>query len=80
MPEIADALQAVGIEEAFPIQEMTLGVALMGTDLIGQARTGTGKTLAFGIPVIQRTVAPARRRLRPGRRRQAAGAHRRPHP
>ena len=30
----------------------------MGTDLIGQARTGTGKTLAFGIPVLQRTVAP----------------------
>jgi len=41
----------------FAIQEMTLSVALMGTDLIGQARTGTGKTLAFGIPVIQRTVA-----------------------
>jgi superfamily II DNA/RNA helicase len=58
MPEIADALSDVGIEDAFPIQEMTLGVALMGTDLIGQARTGTGKTLAFGIPVIQRTVAP----------------------
>ena len=37
---------------------MTLSVALMGTDLIGQARTGTGKTLAFGIPVIQRAVAP----------------------
>ncbi|MFL6105872.1 MAG: DEAD/DEAH box helicase [Marmoricola sp.] len=37
---------------------MTLSVALMGTDLIGQARTGTGKTLAFGIPVLQRSVAP----------------------
>jgi superfamily II DNA/RNA helicase len=37
---------------------MTLSVALMGTDLIGQARTGTGKTLAFGIPLLQRTVAP----------------------
>ncbi len=36
---------------------MTLSVALMGTDLIGQARTGTGKTLAFGIPLLQRTVA-----------------------
>ena len=58
MPEIADALSDVGIEHAFPIQEMTLSVALVGTDLIGQARTGTGKTLAFGIPVIQRTVAP----------------------
>jgi superfamily II DNA/RNA helicase len=37
---------------------MTLSVALMGTDLIGQARTGTGKTLAFGIPVLQRSIAP----------------------
>ncbi len=37
---------------------MTLSVALLGTDLIGQARTGTGKTLAFGIPLIQRTLAP----------------------
>ncbi len=58
MPQIADALKETGIEHAFPIQEMTLSVALMGTDLIGQARTGTGKTLAFGIPVIQRVVAP----------------------
>src|SRR3954469_5908927 len=37
---------------------MTLSVALLGTDLIGQARTGTGKTLAFGIPVMQRSVTP----------------------
>ena len=58
LPEIADALERVGITTPFPIQEMTLSVALMGTDLIGQARTGTGKTLAFGIPVLQRTVAP----------------------
>src|SRR4051795_2361712 len=36
---------------------MTLSVALIGTDLIGQARTGTGKTLAFGIPILQRAVA-----------------------
>ncbi len=57
-PEIADALERAGIVTPFPIQEMTLSVALMGTDLIGQARTGTGKTLAFGIPVLQRSVAP----------------------
>ncbi len=57
-PEIADALERSGIVTPFPIQEMTLSVALMGTDLIGQARTGTGKTLAFGIPVLQRSVAP----------------------
>ncbi len=57
-PEITDALDAVGITSPFPIQEMTLSVALGGTDLIGQARTGTGKTLAFAIPVIQRTTGP----------------------
>jgi superfamily II DNA/RNA helicase len=58
LPEICDALDRVGIIEPFPIQEMTLPVALMGTDLIGQARTGTGKTLGFGIPLLQRTIAP----------------------
>ena len=58
LPEICDALDRVSITEPFPIQEMTLPVALMGTDLIGQARTGTGKTLGFGIPLLQRTVAP----------------------
>ena len=42
LPEIADALDRAGITTPFPIQEMTLSVALMGTDLIGQARTGTG--------------------------------------
>ncbi|GAA4092922.1 hypothetical protein GCM10023066_31770 [Nocardioides kongjuensis] len=59
MPKICDALERAGITHPFAIQEMTLSVALMGTDLIGQARTGTGKTLAFGIPVIQRSVAPS---------------------
>ncbi len=58
LPEIVEALTAVGITEAFPIQEMALPIALMGTDLIGQARTGTGKTLAFSIPVMQRIIAP----------------------
>ena len=58
LPEICDALERAGITIPFPIQEMTLSVALIGTDLIGQARTGTGKTLAFGIPVLQRSVAP----------------------
>src|SRR4051812_9867480 len=37
---------------------MALPIALLGTDLIGQARTGTGKTLAFSIPVLQRVIAP----------------------
>jgi len=57
-PETADALEAVGIVEPFPIQQMTLPVALAGTDIIGQAKTGTGKTLGFGIPLLQRITAP----------------------
>jgi superfamily II DNA/RNA helicase len=58
LPEICDSLERAGISTPFAIQEMTLQIALLGTDLIGQARTGTGKTLAFGIPVLQRSVAP----------------------
>lgn len=55
---IVDALASHGITTAFPIQEMCLGLALEGRDVIGQAKTGTGKTLGFGIPVIQRIAAP----------------------
>jgi superfamily II DNA/RNA helicase len=52
-PETVEALAAVGITHPFAIQTMTLQIALSGHDLIGQARTGTGKTLGFGIPLIQ---------------------------
>jgi superfamily II DNA/RNA helicase len=55
---IVQALAGVGITHPFPIQAMTLPVALTGHDIIGQAKTGTGKTLGFGIPVLQRVVAP----------------------
>ncbi|MGO8977797.1 MAG: DEAD/DEAH box helicase [Streptosporangiaceae bacterium] len=51
---ICAALEAEGITTAFPIQALTLPIALDGHDLIGQARTGTGKTLAFGVPILQR--------------------------
>ncbi|MBP2063877.1 superfamily II DNA/RNA helicase [Streptomyces iranensis] len=59
LPETAEALEAVGITSPFPIQEMTLPVALSGTDVIGQAKTGTGKTLGFGLPLLERVVVPA---------------------
>jgi superfamily II DNA/RNA helicase len=52
----------VGITTPFPIQTLALPVALGGHDIIGQARTGTGKTLAFGIPLLQHLGdAPASR-------------------
>ncbi|MDM4720912.1 DEAD/DEAH box helicase [Micromonospora sp. WMMA1363] len=57
--ETTDALAAAGITRAFAIQEYALPIALRGTDLIGQAPTGTGKTLGFGIPLLERVFAPA---------------------
>ena len=51
-----DALSAVGIAAPFPIQSLTLPIALGGNDIIGQAKTGTGKTLGFGLPVIQNVL------------------------
>jgi superfamily II DNA/RNA helicase len=51
--EICSGLEAAGIFTTFPIQTLALPLALRGQDVIGQARTGTGKTLAFGIPLLQ---------------------------
>jgi superfamily II DNA/RNA helicase len=56
--ETVAALTAVGITRAFAIQEYALPIALRGTDLIGQAPTGTGKTLGFGVPLLDRLLAP----------------------
>lgn len=58
-PDIAQALTDKGIHEPFPIQEQTIPLALGGQDIIGQAKTGTGKTFGFGLPIIQRLgIAP----------------------
>ena len=57
-PEICRALAARGITRPFPIQALTLPVALEGLDIIGQAKTGTGKTLGFGIPLLMDTLGP----------------------
>jgi superfamily II DNA/RNA helicase len=62
---ICAALEAEGITTAFPIQALTLPVALDGHDLIGQARTGTGKTLAFGIPILERLDTKRREKSSP---------------
>ena len=56
--EIVRALAEQGIENAFAIQELTLPMALAGDDLIGQARTGMGKTFAFGVPLLHRITGP----------------------
>ncbi len=51
--KIVSALTAMGFEEPSPIQAATIPLVLEGHDVIGQAQTGTGKTAAFGIPLVQ---------------------------
>jgi superfamily II DNA/RNA helicase len=63
--EIVTALEEVGITRTFAIQELTLPIALAGNDLIGQARTGTGKTLGFGVPMLNRLELPGGKGARP---------------
>ncbi len=52
--EIIRSLREIGFQETFPIQAATIPPLLEGRDIIGQAKTGTGKTAAFGIPMIQK--------------------------
>lgn len=52
--QVIRAVMDMGFEEATPIQAQTIPAALSGKDLIGQAQTGTGKTAAFGIPLIEK--------------------------
>ncbi|GAB1785808.1 hypothetical protein PMEGAPL128_49230 [Priestia megaterium] len=52
--DIEKAIHNLGFEEATPIQAEAIPIAMTGKDLIGQAQTGTGKTTAFGIPLIER--------------------------
>lgn len=61
--EIVRALAEDGKEHPFAIQELTMPMALAGDDLIGQARTGMGKTLAFGVPLLQRITTDESRPL-----------------
>ena len=62
-PELLAALTALGYEEPTPIQQEAIPPLVEGRDLLGQAATGTGKTAAFALPVLQRL--PAHRRDRP---------------
>ncbi|MBY0009009.1 DEAD/DEAH box helicase [Paenibacillus typhae] len=53
-PKVLQAITELGFEESTPIQEQAIPIALTGADMIGQAQTGTGKTAAFGIPLISK--------------------------
>jgi ATP-dependent RNA helicase DeaD len=56
-PDVLQAISEMGFEEATPIQAKAIPVALAGKDMIGQAQTGTGKTAAFGVPLISKIPA-----------------------
>ena len=57
--ELVAVLEKQGITTAFPIQAMTIADALDGRDICGKAKTGSGKTLGFGLPMLQRIAASA---------------------
>ncbi len=52
-PEIVDALDDLGFQRPYPIQEKVIPLLWSGSDIIGQAHTGTGKTAAFGLPILE---------------------------
>ncbi len=64
-PKLLAVLAELGYEEPTPIQHAAIGPMLAGRDLMGQAATGTGKTAAFALPMIQRLVAAGTKRPRP---------------
>ena len=53
--DLLKAIKRSGYEEATPIQEETIPLVIQGKDIIGQAQTGTGKTAAFGLPIVEDT-------------------------
>ncbi|MBT9583270.1 DEAD/DEAH box helicase [bacterium] len=57
-PQLVEAVHAAGYETPTPIQERAIPALLSGHDIIGQAQTGTGKTAAYGLPMLQTVVAP----------------------
>ena len=61
-PEIMKAVKNMGFEEASPIQAKAIPAMLEGKDIIGQAQTGTGKTAAFGIPLLEK-IDPKNKKL-----------------
>lgn len=54
--EVLSAIEDMGFEQATPIQEQAIPIALTGRDVIGQAQTGTGKTAAFTIPFLEKVT------------------------
>src|SRR5271168_3751032 len=64
-PRLVETLTLLGYEEPTPIQRQAIPPLLEGRDLVGQAATGTGKTAAFALPLIQRLLEMGNERARP---------------
>lgn len=63
-PQIQAGVEALGYEEPTPIQSQCIPLILQGRDVMGMAQTGTGKTAAFGLPILQRLMSGTRKRAR----------------
>ena len=63
-PTIEAAVEALGYEEPTPIQSQCIPLILQGHDVMGMAQTGTGKTAAFGLPILQKLMEGPRKRVR----------------
>ncbi|HEY0241524.1 MAG TPA: DEAD/DEAH box helicase, partial [Gemmatimonadaceae bacterium] len=60
-PDVSQTLTSLGYEEPTPIQRDAIPPFLAGRDLVGQAATGTGKTAAFALPIIEMLIGDADR-------------------
>jgi superfamily II DNA/RNA helicase len=68
-PKLVTALRGMGAETPFPIQQSTIPAALEGRDVLGRGKTGSGKTIAFSVPIISKLVAAGSQPRKPNRPR-----------
>jgi superfamily II DNA/RNA helicase len=68
-PRILEALSGMGAESPFPIQAATIPSALEGQDVLGRGKTGSGKTIAFSVPLVSKLIQAGSRPRNPGKPR-----------
>ncbi len=68
-PKLVSALRGLGAETPFPIQQSTIPAALEGRDVLGRGKTGSGKTIAFSVPIISKMVAAGSQPRKPNKPR-----------
>jgi superfamily II DNA/RNA helicase len=68
-PKLVTALRGMGAETPFPIQQSTIPAALEGRDVLGRGKTGSGKTIAFSVPIISKLVAAGSQPRKPNKPR-----------